>query len=81
MQSLRKKLLLMVVFIAVAVSGCATSPEPYDYGGFDQVLPTGPGELQEGPGLFSGEDGVFTIYRKPAATESDAAQKEKGKDQ
>jgi hypothetical protein len=81
MKSLRKKLLVMVVFIAVAVSGCATSPEPYDYGGFDQELPTGPGELQEGPGLFSGEDGVLTIYRKPARTEEKSADKEKRNDQ
>ena len=79
---MRKKLLLMVVFIAVAVSGCATSPEPYEYGGFDQELPTGPGELQEGPGLISGEDGAITIYRKPATTEEESAKKEKkGKDQ
>ena len=82
MKSLRKKLLLMVVFIAIAVSGCATSPEPYEYGGFDQELPTGPGELQAGPGLISGEAGAITIYNKPAATEEEADKKEKkGKDQ
>ena len=71
----------MVVFIAVAVSGCATSPEPYEYGGFDQELPTGPGELQEGPGLISGEDGGITIYKKPAKTEKDEAKEDKRKDQ
>jgi hypothetical protein len=72
MKSLRKKLLLMVVFIAVAVSGCATSPEPFDYG-FDQGLPTGPGELKKGPGLFSGEDGVFTIYGQSASSDEEPA--------
>ena len=81
MKSLRKKLLLMVIFFAVAVSGCATSPEPYEYGGFDQELQTGPGELKEGPGLFSGEDGAITIYRKPAATEEDTAEEEDSKEQ
>ena len=72
MKSLRKKLLLMVVFIAVAVSGCATSPEPFDYG-FDGDLPTGPGELKKGPGLFSGEDGVFTIYGQSASSDEEPA--------
>ena len=81
MKSLRKKLLLMVVFIAVAGSGCVTSPEPYEYGGFDPELQTGPGELKEGPGLFSGEDGAITIYRKPATAEEEAAKEDKRKDQ
>ena len=63
----------MVVFIAVAVIACATSPEPYEYGGFDQELQTGPGELKEGPGLFSGEDGVFTIYGQPASSDEEPA--------
>ena len=68
MKSLRKILLLMVVFIAFALGGCATSPEPFDYG-FDRGLPTGPGELKKGPGLFSGEDGVFTIFGQPASSD------------
>lgn len=71
MKSLRKKLLLMVVFIAVAVSGCATSPEPFDYG-FDGGLPTGPGELKRGPGLFSGEDGFFAILGHPALPDEES---------
>ena len=81
MNSFRRKLILMVVFIVITASGCATSPEPYDYGGFDQEIQTGPGELQEGPGLFSGDDGVFTIYRKPATTEEEAAKEDNRKDQ
>jgi hypothetical protein len=81
MNSFRRKLLLIIVFIAVTVSGCATSPEPYEYGGFDQELQTGPGELKEGPGLLSGDDGVFTIYRKPAATEEESAKEDRRKDQ
>jgi hypothetical protein len=80
MKSLRTKLLLMVVFIAVAVSGCAISPEPFDYG-FDRGLPTGPGELKKGPGLFSGEDGVFTIYGQPASSEEQTAEQKKSEDQ
>ena len=71
MKSLRKKLLLMVVFIAVAVGGCATSPEPFDYG-FDRGLPTGPGELKKGPGLFSGENGGFTIFGQPASLDEES---------
>ena len=79
MGDLRKGLLLIIVTLAMALSGCATSPEPRDYSA-EKEIPSGPGELQEGPGLFSGDDGVFTIYRKPAATEEEAEEK-KGKDQ
>jgi len=80
MKSLRKKLLLIVVFIAISVSSCATSPEPFDYG-FDGDLPTGPGELKKGPGLFSGEDGVFKIYGQSASSEEEPAKQKKSEDQ
>lgn len=65
----------MVVFIVVAGSGCATPPEPYEYGGFDQELQTGPGELKEGPGLFSGENGYFTIYKQPPSSEKESPER------
>lgn len=54
----------------------ATSPEPYDYG-FDQDLPTGPGELKKGPMLFSGEDSVFKIYGQPTSSVEDSAKKKR----
>jgi len=63
-----------IIFLGLALTlcSCATSPEPYEYG-FDQDLPTGPGELKKGPGLFSGEDGVFKIYGQPASPDGDSA--------
>lgn len=55
-------LLLIIMLAAVlAVNGCAVTPEPFDYHQDN--------ELKQGPGLFSGEDGAFTIYRKPMASE------------
>lgn len=79
MKSIRKRVAIIILVLGIALSACATSPEPYDYG-FDQDLPTGPGELKEGPGLFSGEDGVFTIYGKPASPDEESAKKEKEKE-
>ena len=72
MKSLRKAATLIILGLALTLCSCATSPEPFDYG-FDGDLPTGPGELKKGPGLFSGEDGVFTIYGQPASSEEEPA--------
>jgi hypothetical protein len=49
---------VIAVAIAIGLGACATAPEPFEYH---------PGnELRQGPGLLSGEDGVFTIYGKSA---------------
>jgi hypothetical protein len=72
MKRFRKAATLIVLGLALTLCSCAISPEPYDYG-FDQDLPTGPGELKKGPGLFSGEDGVFTIYGQPASSDEELA--------
>jgi len=80
MKSLRKAATLIILGLALTLCSCATSPEPFDYG-FDGDLPTGPGELKKGPGLFSGEDGVFTIYGQPASSEEKPAQQKKSEDQ
>ena len=50
-------LIILVGVYASVLGACATAPEPWEYE--DQR------EVKSGPGLFSGEDGVFTIYRKP----------------
>ena len=39
------------------LGGCATPPEPFHY--------QPDNELKPGPGLFTGEDGVYTIYGPP----------------
>ena len=74
MGDLRKGLLLIIVTLTMVVSGCATSPEPYDYGA-EKEIPTGPGELKEGPGLFSGEDGYFTIHGQSVSTNEKSSEK------
>ena len=76
----RKAVTLIVLGLALTLCSCATSPEPFDYG-FDGDLPTGPGELKKGPGLFSGEDGVFKIYRQPASSDEELAEQKKSEDQ
>ena len=72
MKSFRKAVILIVLGLALTLCSCAISPEPFDYG-FDRGLPTGPGELKKGPGLFSGEDGVFTIYGQSASSDEEPA--------
>jgi len=43
--------------------GCAITPEPLEY--------QPDNEFKKGPGLLSGEDGAFTIYRQPIKPEAD----------
>ena len=61
MKSLRGLCVLPVFILIVTIGGCSTSPKPFDY--------QPDNELKKGAGLFSGEAGTFTIYRKPAAPE------------
>ena len=51
---------------------CATPPEPFEYRSSN--------ELKPGPGLFSGEDGRFTLYGNPEAVgeASSESQKDSG---
>ena len=46
------------------LAGCAASPKPFEYESHR--------ELKPGPGLFSGDNGYFTIYpqQDPSATDS-----------
>lgn len=45
---------VVLVTAVLLLGGCAG--EPFDY--------HHPQEIKSGPGLFSGEDGVFTIFRR-----------------
>lgn len=47
------------------LAGCATPPEPFQY---EQS-----NELKPGPGIFTGEDGVYTIYGPPPKPSGDDA--------
>jgi hypothetical protein len=44
------------ILLAVLAAGCAEKREPIDPDTISR-----PDEMQRGPGLFSGEDGKFTI--------------------
>lgn len=52
--------LIVSVFLIVSLSGCGG--KDYEYINDDE---------KRGPGLFSGEDGVITIYDKPKNAEED----------
>lgn len=49
--------------LCLALGACATTPEPFAYAPAN--------ELKPGPGLFSGQDGVLTLYGKPKPLESE----------
>ncbi len=52
---------LLVAAATVCVIGCGG--QPFDYN---------PGtEIPEGPGLFSGEDGEFSVYQSPSTPKAD----------
>lgn len=68
MTLIRITMLILLVAAMVTVNGCAVTPEPLEY--------QPDNELKSGPGLLSGEDGVFTIYRKPNESDADKASQE-----
>lgn len=77
MNTLKGFLVVAGMAISLLVTACASSPEPYEY--------RSENENKSGPGVLSGEDGVFTIYsgtpevlqdKEPAAEEP--AAKEQG---
>ena len=53
-----KKMFLMVLFFSCFLCGCGGT----DYNYVDT------NEQKPGPGLFSGEDGVFTVVKKSSKT-------------
>jgi hypothetical protein len=56
MNTLKRLLMLGGVGLWV-LAGCATPPQPFHY--------QPDNELKPGPGLFTGEAGVYTIYGTP----------------
>jgi len=63
MHLIRVMLILAMGTSMAAFYGCAVTPEPLEY--------QPDNELKNGPGLLSGEDGVFTIYQQPIKPEAD----------
>ena len=62
----RFMLLIALLGLSMCYSGCATAPEPYDYQPANEMKP--------GPGLFSGKDGVFSLYETPKTKDVDPEQ-------
>ena len=58
MNTLKRLIVLVGVVLGLLVAGCATTPEPFHY--------QPDNELKPGPGILTGEEGVFTIYGEPA---------------
>jgi len=56
MKTFRRYMLFSVVAVWL-MAGCATPPEPFEYQQSN--------ELKPGPGIFTGEEGVYTIYGAP----------------
>ena len=67
--------LVLMLWLVLGLAACAVSPEPYEY--------EPDNELKPGPGLFSGEEGKFTIFRIPEekGQRQDAPRKEQKGDQ
>jgi len=63
MNLIRTIFIMAMVTAMVAFYGCAITPEPLEY--------QPDNEFKKGPGLLSGEDGAFTIYRQPIKPEAD----------
>jgi hypothetical protein len=61
MKKLKVTLMGWMAAIMLLVCACATPPEPYEYVPYNEIKP--------GPGLFTGEEGTLTIYRKAMSVE------------
>ena len=59
-----KRLMLLGGVGLCLLAGCATPPEPFHY--------QSDNELKPGPGIVTGEEGVYTIYGRPPAVTDEA---------
>ncbi len=57
-----------VLGVLICLAACGTTPEPFEYQDTNERKP--------GRGVFTGEDGTWTIYRKPMPAETEAAPSE-----
>ena len=62
MQKLKRSLILGGVGMWLLLAACATPPEPFEYKQSNDLKP--------GPGIFTGEKGVYTIYGRPKPAEN-----------
>ena len=57
MNTMMRLIVLAGLAAFLVLAACASSPEPFDYQQNN--------ELKPGPGIFTGEEGVYTIYGPP----------------
>lgn len=57
MNIVNRLIALWTLALFLALGACAMGSEPFEY--------TSDNELKPGPGILTGEDGVFTIYGEP----------------
>jgi len=57
MNTLKRLVVLVGAVLALLVAGCATPQAPFDYQKSN--------ELKPGRGIFTGQEGVYTIYGPP----------------
>ena len=72
---IRRLMFVGILAAALTAGACGTSPEPFEYKSDKKAKP--------GRGVFTGEDGAWTIYRKEmppqeAAQPAENAESEKG---
>ena len=60
-----KRMKQWVLGVVLCLCACATSPEPFEYQNTNERKP--------GRGVFTGEDGTWTIYRQPMPAETEKA--------
>jgi hypothetical protein len=57
MNSMKQCIVFGGLALFLLIAACATPPEPFEYQQNN--------ELKPGPGILTGEEGVFTIYGAP----------------
>lgn len=65
MSIMKRCIVLAGLAVALLLAACASSTEPFEYQQNN--------ELKPGPGLLTGEEGVYTIYGPPPGEEKQPA--------
>jgi hypothetical protein len=65
MNTMKRCIVLGGLAVFLLLAACASSPEPFEYQQNN--------ELKPGPGLLTGEEGVYTIYGPPPVEEKQPA--------
>lgn len=66
MNTMKRCILMGSFAVLLLLTACASSPEPFDYQKSN--------ELKPGPGIFTGDEGSYTIYGPPPKPAKEAAE-------